>query len=154
MSDTDPTILEVYDAVLGAFKSAWDANAAAAIGASSTPSVEWPLQPEAQTPLAKGEAPWARVSLRHATSDQTTVGGLPGQTNFQSSGVVRVNIFVLASKRGLVDAALLGKVALDAFRGVRSGPVWFTGVRPQEVGVDGLWYQFDVTATFRYANNR
>jgi hypothetical protein len=149
MSDENPDVEEVYDHILGHFKEAWDAGTPAVNGGSVVP-VEWPDEPSTESPLNEGTTPWARVTVRHLDRRTTSIGGRVSE----SAGIVRVSVFVLAGKRGLVESARIGKVALDAFEGQRSGPVWFSDVLPKEVGVDGAWYQYDVTATFRYSNNR
>lgn len=145
-----PDIEQAHDAILGQFKSAWEAGSPAVSGSGVAPAVEWPDAPQAQTPLSKGTDPWCRVTLKHSKRGSTSIayGG-----RVESEGVVMVNIFVQAGKRGLAVAARLGKVALAAFEGQRAGDIWFSDVVPGEVGVDGAWLQLDVKAVFHYSNH-
>lgn len=153
MSTSGPDPEQVYDSILGAFRDRWQADTPA-LNEGTVPDVEWPDEPEAQTPLSKGTVPWARVTIKHGYRGVTTIGyGLPGQGRVAADGTVAVSIFVPAGKRGLAFAARLGKVAIAAFEGQRAGDVWFTDVMPEEVGVDGAWFQYNVKAKFHYDNH-
>ncbi len=149
---TGPDLEQVYDSICGQFLTAWEANTPALTG-STAPPIEWPDEPQTETPLSQGAGPWARVTIQHATRDVTSISTQPGQGRVAATGTVMVNIFVPSGKRGLAFAARLGKVALAAFEGQRAGDLWFTGVVPQEVGVDGAWLQYNVKATFHYDNH-
>jgi hypothetical protein len=144
-----PDLEAVHDAIFGQFQAVWLAGAADA-GGGSPPPIEWPDSPETATPLSQGADPWCRVTARHTKRGSTSIqyGG-----RVESEGVVMVNIFVPAGKRGLAVAARLGKVALAAFEGQRAGDVWFSDVVPGEVGVDGAWLQLNVKAIFHYSNH-
>jgi hypothetical protein len=148
-----PDLEQVYDTIFNQFLTTWEAQTPALNG-GVMPPIEWPDEPSPEVPLSKGKTPWCRIGARHQERYTTTIGyQLPGQGRVKAYGVVKVNIFVPAGKRGLAFAARLGKVAVAAFEGQRAGDIWFTDVVPQEVGVDGAWYQFDVKATFHYDNH-
>lgn len=143
-----------YDALFGQFLTVWQAQTPAVNG-NVVPEVIWPDSPEAaQTQLAKGELAWCRVTAKHDIRKISSIGfGGAGQGRIENHGTIMVNIFVPAGKRGLATAARLGKVALAAFEGQRAGDIWFTDVMPQEAGVDGPWFQYNVKARFHYDNH-
>lgn len=138
---------EARDAILDRFKAAWDANSAAHAD-GVVPPVEWPDEP-VDPPLSQGSVPWARVLVKHNVSGQTSLGEENGR-RFTRRGIVIVQVFTPAGKRGLLTGDRLGKVALDAFEGEESGDVWFRDAVQREIGVDGAWYQTNVTAEFQY----
>lgn len=149
-----PDFEAAYDEMFAAFFAKWQAGAPAVAG-GAVPEVVWPDSlPDMRTQLTKGSVPWCQVAAKHHVRGVTSIGfGLPGQGRVASSGTVMVNIFVPAGKRGLATAARLGKVALAAFEGQRTANVWFTDAVPEEVGVDGAWFQYNVKATFHYDNH-
>lgn len=157
MATYGPDLEQVYDSIFGCVRQAWLANTpalcAAAGYANQAPEVEWPDEPALQTPLSDGAGPWARVAARHSHREVSTISTLAGQGRVKAEGVVMVNIFVPAGKRGLTFASRLGKVVLEAFEGQRAGEVWFTEAVPEEVGVDGAWFQYNVKAKFHYDNH-
>jgi len=143
------TAEQARDYILAKFKAAWDANSPA-VNDGAAPPVEYPNMPQ-QPHLADGLVPWARVYVRHTSSDQSSLGAV-GQRRFTRYGIVTVQVFVPAGKQGLVRADRLGKVALDAFEGeeTSTGDVWFRSALCREVGVVDDWYQMNVTAEFTY----
>lgn len=141
-------IEEGRDAILDHFKAVWDAGTPALNGGAA-PVVEWPNLPLPEPPLSDGNKPWARIVVRHSNGEQRTLGGV-GARRFTRSGLVVVQVFVPAGKRGLVTGDRLGNVALSAFEGEQSGDVWYTDVVQREIGVDGNWHQTNVSATFQY----
>lgn len=147
-----PTILDAYDTIFGLFKAAWEANAYDVVG--FTPEIEWPAEPERATPLRDGDKHWARIAVKHDVRRSSSVSQSEGRHRIEAEGTVMVNIFVPVGKRGLTDAARLGKVAVDAFEGKRAGGIWFSEVSPEEAGVDGAWLQMNVKARFHYDNRR
>ena len=153
MATTGPDLEQVYDSIFGQFSTVW-ATGTPAVNGGAIPPIEYPDEPQTETPLSKSTVPWARIAAKHATRQTTTIGyTIPGQGRVEADGIVMVNIFVPAGKRGLALAARLGKVAITAFEGQRTGDVWFTDVVPEEVGVDGAWFQYNVKAKFHYNNH-
>lgn len=139
---------DAKDYILAKFKAAWDANTPALNG-GDVPPVEWPNMALADRPLSHGNVPWARVTVRHSTGFQSSLGEAPNR-RFTRLGVVQVQVFTPAGKRGSVTGDRLGKVALDAFEGEESGDVWFKNAVQTEAGIDGNWSQTLVTAEFEY----
>ena len=138
------------DVILDLFKTRWDADSAAVVG-GAVPELEYQNVDAGASPLSDGNVPWARVTVRHVTGAQRSMGGL-GNRVFQRRGVVTVQVFVPTGKQGLVLADRLGKVASDAFEGeeTATGSVWFRNVSYREVGIFGPWFQVNVTAEFEY----
>ncbi len=145
---------DAQDLIFAKFKAAWDAKSAAVNG-GAVPEVEWPNVERVDgngnplKPLSEGNKPWARITVRHSTGDQRTLGEV-GSRRFTRTGTAIVQVFVPAGKRGLVTGDRLGNVALDAFEGEESGDVWFKNVVQREIGVDGAWHQTNVYADFEY----
>lgn len=150
-----PDLEAAGDEMFAQFNAAWLAGAPLVADEGVAPEVMWPdSPPEMQTQLSKGTKAWCRVTAKHHKRGVTSIGfGMPGQGRVNSSGTIMVNIFVPAGKRGLAVAARLGKVALAAFEGQRTANIWFTDAVPEEVGVDGAWFQYNVKATFHYDNH-
>lgn len=144
------TYEEARDYILDKFKADWDANTPA-VNAGEVPSVEYQNVKPDKNPLSAGNKPWARITVRHATGEQRSMGP-PGGRIFTRRGVVTVQVFVPTGKQGLVLADRLGKVAADAFEGeeTSTGNVWFRNTTYREVGVDGNWFQVNALAEFEY----
>jgi hypothetical protein len=98
---------------------------------------------------------YARITVNHNTAPQVTLGGktsLGGSgERFRNFGIVTVQIFT-DSDDGLTTSDVLVKVALDAFRGQKTGEdrVEFRNTRMNEIGQDGPWHQTNVLAEFDY----
>lgn len=138
------------DFILAKFKTAWDANAAAANTVTgAVPDVEWPNVALPAPPLSSGNRPWARITVKHNQGWQRSLGEKGGR-RFTHRGQVTVQVFSPAGKQGLVPANRLGKVALDAFEGEESSDVWFQNAIQKEIGIDGNWVQVNVVADFQY----
>lgn len=124
--------------ILTLFKTAWDTTGHIALYeniAGDPPS----------TPI-----PWARISLRHRTGGQTAISGADGKRRYDREGVVTVQIFIPNGK-GLSQGYSLGKIVVDAFEGKATpSQIWFRDVINKEIGPDGEWFQFNVTAEFMY----
>lgn len=136
--------------ILGAFRTAWEANSGAVNG-GTVPSVHYPGMPFSPT----DGAAWGRIVIRHRTAEQATLQGdaLYGSgTRFEKFGDVTVQIFQpVQPNGGVVLGQELADVAKAAFEGERTANgIWFQNVVITEVGVDGPWFQFNVTASFRY----
>lgn len=142
------------DYIQDQFWEYWQANAKQ-VNNGVLPEVEWANIPREDSngkplkPLSEGNKPWARVTTRHNGGEQRAFGEPPNR-RFRRMGVVIVQVFTPAGKRGLVTGDRLGNVALDAFEGNMSGDVWFKNATQTEVGIDGAWYQVNVSAEFEY----
>ena len=89
---------------------------------------------------------WARVSLRHTTSRQATLGP-PGNRKFDRAVLVIVGLFddVDEGMRNLDEDA---QIAQGIFEGVSFDDLAFVGITPvREIGPDGAGkYQVNVEA--------
>ena len=95
------------------------------------------------------DTPWARLVIRHASSGQTSLGGL-GSRSFTREGTLIISIFT-PTGNGLSDSSVLAKIAEDAYEGVHSpNGVWFRDVNTQELGRDGQMFMTNTLATFEY----
>jgi len=95
-------------------------------------------------------SPWARVVLRHATSEQATLSGVAGNRRFRRSGSITVQIFTPVGE-GLPSDEDLPKIVQDAYEGVTTpGGVIFRSVAISEIGSDREWFQVNVVASFEY----
>lgn len=97
-----------------------------------------------------GKTTWARVTLEHTAGAQRTISQ-PTQL-YTQIGTLIVQVFVPAGS-GLGIAAQADPVALiqSALRGVQlAGGVFFMKVTPREVGIDGPWFQTNISAIFQY----
>lgn len=145
----------------GKFKTAWDANAATAIGASDTPAVltedTEPAVPVGSTPaptisdptggtrVVDPTEPYARYRARHTSGRTAAIG----RKLSQHAGQIVVQVF--HPRRGGVGKAkalALAKVVLDAYQGGSTPTVSYRNVALREIGASGPWYQVNVTAEF------
>lgn len=95
-------------------------------------------------------ATWARATLRHNTGFQATLAGETGQRRFRRTGTLVVQIFQPPGA-GLSLNPDLAKIVVDAYEGVTSaGGVIFRDVVPNEIGVDGGFFQTNVSVNFEY----
>lgn len=126
------------DEILTLFKTAWDTTGHPALYENL--AGEPPTTP----------VPWARISLRHGTGGQTALSGADGTRRYDRIGILTVQIFI-ANGKGLSEGYTLGKIVVDAFEGKTTpSQVWFRDVVNKEIGPDGEWFQFNVTAEFVY----
>lgn len=145
-----PTLTQARDEMLAAFYAQWKADTPAVTPAGTVPPVFWDGIPEEDAPPQ--DAPWARVVIRHGTSAQASLAGDSGSRRFERLGIIVVQVFVPLV---LTDPPTLGgnlaAVARRAYEGkTTDSGIWFRDVRAYEVGPDGPWYQWNVTAAFRY----
>lgn len=129
--------------ILGLFRTAW-------LGASQADNqVKYDNVGKSTTPPS-GDTPWARVILRHTTSEQGTLAGAVGTRRFDRKGILTIQIFVPPGK-GLAETVDLPKILQDAYEGVETANgAWFRDVVVNEVGPDGDFYQTNVVALFEY----
>lgn len=134
------TFEEAFDDMADMFKAAWDTtNLAAAYEDLAD-----------DDPLPKGDASWARFSVRHEESFQASMGAALNQRQFRRRGTITVQIFTPSGK-GLSERLTLAKVVSDAFEGRSSpGGVWFKNVKMNEIGRDGYFFQTNVLINFEY----
>ena len=137
-----------YDEILGLFRTAWVAGAGAYTG-GTIPHVFWEgLGVEGEKPQ---EAPWARVTIRHASGEQATLRGDAGLIRWRRSGIITIQVFFPLKLGGLAPSRSLARVAAAAYEGASTaGGAWFRNVRVTEIGPDGPWYNVNALAEFEY----
>lgn len=92
---------------------------------------------------------WVRLNIQFTAGSIQTLGGV-GERQFRNFGLVFVQIFTLAGKNP-VENDTLAKTAKDAFKGVQlAGGLWFRNTQITTVGIQGRWYQQNVSAEFIY----
>lgn len=122
----------------------------AAIDAVWAPTGKPIAYPNLAFTLPDGDVTWARVTIEHTAGFQRTISQ-PTQL-YSQLGVCIVQVFVPYGG-GLASAAQSDPVHLiqGALRGVQlPGGVFFMKVKPQEVGIDGPWFQTNVSGVFQY----
>lgn len=102
------------------------------------------------TPPPEGSLSWARVSIRHVSGTQATLGAAGGQRRWRQTGFLFVQLFTPLGDGLSKDDALV--IALQsALRGVTTpSGVILRNVRATEVGADGAWHQTNVVTEFEY----
>lgn len=127
-------IVDAREAIYQEFLTAW--------GATSP----FTFENEAYTPTAG--VSWVRLSVRHNTSLQDSIGGV-GNRKFERSGRVFIQIFTPLD-RGLRPADALTATARAIFEGVRVSGIVFYSPVIREIGPDGAWLQVNVECPFDY----
>lgn len=134
--------IDANDYMLGIFKAVWDAYPGA-------PGVEYPDMPGSPPTVDKL---WARVTVKHATGAQTSLGGV-GSRRFTATGFVWVQVFAPAGD-GSTGARTAAQAIVNAYRDARNSNVWFRNVMLVEMGGDGAFSRVDVKANFQYDDVR
>jgi hypothetical protein len=137
------------DEILGLFKAAWDAGAGTFNG-GTVPEVRYDGIGEAGPP--DGEAPWAKVTIRHGSSPQGSLSSGAGLVRYENGGTITVQVRYPLKSGGLNDNAKgLAEVARAAFRGkATASQVWFRNARINEVGAVDAYYLINVNVEFLY----
>ena len=100
--------------------------------------------------IPAGTTGWARITVRHATGTQASLSNRSGQRTWNRTGIVTVQIFTQFGKSQQLSD-LLSQIVEDAYDGAATpSNVWFRDTVGSEVGVDGEWFQVNVTSTFNY----
>lgn len=114
------------------------------------PMIIWQGIEEAQDPdTAKC---WARFTLKHLDSEQTTFGE-KGQRKFTRTGIITVQVFtpVATTGGGVTLAENISNVVRDAYEGVGTDSgIRFRNTRVAEIGITSGWYQYNITTNFEY----
>lgn len=136
------TLLQARDEILGALKTAWDADP----GSTGLPVLYSDTEEDVPATGA-----WARVTVQHNEGFQATLSNAVGARRFRRLGTVTVQVFTPHNEGGTLSDTL-ATVAKNAFEGVTTSPgrVIFRNVRVNEVGQDKEWFQVNVLADFEY----
>lgn len=130
---------EARQAIQEHFYSAWG-------GATPLTPIAW--DNKAFDPTIQNDD-WVRFSVQFVSGDQASLG-TPGDRRFRRFGLIFVQIFTKADA-GLVSSDTLGKIAVDAFEGISLvGNLWFRNVGLVTIGVEGKWFQQNISAEFQY----
>lgn len=114
---------------------------------------EW----EDETPVAyddvdftpDGDAPWARLTIKHAVGYQATAGA-PGSNRQRREGTIFVQIFTRPGGAGIKAMSLADRAA-DLFIGANEDGIYYFDTTVREVGTDQFgWNLTNVVTSFRY----
>jgi hypothetical protein len=134
------TMAAAVDEMLTLFKDVWDDTGHEVMYA------DVPLTQAQLTLIESGNAPWARVSVKHNLRSQKTIGA----RLFDNLGIVIVEVYTPKGD-GLTTARSLGTLVRNAFEGVSTpNGVWFRNTRVNEIGPDGHWSRVNVITEFEY----
>lgn len=118
-------------------------------GLTGEPLVPFALGDEVFDPP---DGPWVRVSVRHTTSSQETMGRI-GNRRFERPGILTVQGF-MPPETGEDVMDFVMECARAAFEGRKVGAaaIQFNAVTIQEIGVidNGRWYASNAEAPFVY----
>lgn len=141
------TLATARDEIYALFNVTWVAETPPIT--TTVPPIAWegvPFTP----PTA---APWAAITIRHTAGGQATLtGGLGDGVRFNKVGTINIAVWTPnEAGEGVAVAEQLALVAKKAFEGqATASQVWFRDVVAREVGPDGPWFQWNVTASFTY----
>ena len=135
-------LLDRTDEILDVVENAWQANAAAINGDEA--KLCFPLRGDDNPGAWPGS--WARVTVK-----DTDAGNYAFGRRYINVGTLFVNIFVPKKRKSAGTVAQkLAEMVRDAIRAHQNGDVVFDRVRPQFVGTDGEWMQYNVLADFEW----
>jgi hypothetical protein len=144
------TYMQAIDDILTKFKTAWDTTGFEVI----YPDV--PLT-AAQTALIEGTGdlePWCRVTIRHGSRRQKTLGADPNSRIFDNNGIAFFEVYTTTGDGGVL-AYQLSEVVRNAFEGISTpNGVWFRDCVAEETGLEGMWSRRNVTCAFEYDDRR
>ncbi len=125
-------------AVQGYFKEKWKVA-----GNPITP-IAWP-----DVQFTKPSGTWVRFSMKNNDAFQASIGSV-GSNYFRRVGIVTIQIFA-KENGGAVDCRTKADLAANAFMDNDLSGFEFTNVNARDIGPDGHgWYQWNVTAEYRY----
>jgi len=132
------TFDEARDAMLAAFKAAWDPRVALYADVPGEPPTD--------------SVVWARVKVLHAVGRQGSLTGGLGTVKYERQGILWIQVFspVGDGNKAGYDAA---QCLVNAYQAAR-GSIWYRNIRMDEMGTDGAFERFDVKADFEYTDVR
>lgn len=96
--------------------------------------------------------PWVRLVVRHAASQQASLGGV-GNRKFDREGLVLIQVFGRLD-RGTKEVDDLAEKALAIYEGKTIDQIWFTSVVINEIGPLEGWYQINLDAQFTWTEKK
>ena len=146
--------VEFYDAtnaIVSRLNTAWQANAAAAVGSSAVPELvhTWVDRSGYGDIERPDNLPWGRVSVRHNDANPRSIGK---RYIAERTGICWVECRVFFEDGTAGPKALkLAEIAHSAYEGARIDKIWFPRVVLREVGKEnGRWQRVDVLAYFKW----
>lgn len=134
------------DAILGRFKTQWDADTPAIT--TTIPPIDWENVKDIVHPSP--QVPYARVTMADIETKIHSLGGIGGRL-YHTTGTVVVEVFVPWGIKGRVTADALGNVVMEAFLGKTAGDeVRFEDVSGHPLGVVDGMYANRVVAFYNY----
>jgi hypothetical protein len=111
--------------------------------ANITP-IAWP-----DLPFVPPHGTWVRFSMKNNIGAQESIGS-PGSNLYRRRGVVAIQVFQKAGQAS-TEARKKSDVAVNAFMANQLPGFTFENVNARDIGPDGAgWYQWNVTAEYRY----
>lgn len=132
------TVVEAVDTMMQAFASAWGNTG--------------PIAYENKAFTIPENTVWCRAVVRHAQSRQTTLTDESGYKRFGVYGAFIVQMFFPLGN-GTESAYNVSETLANALRKHKS-QVTFQNVTWEEVGPDGKFFMFKLTAQFEYTQVR
>lgn len=140
-------IVSATDLIIKAFTTVWAAGSPSIVGGAAPAIVTEAIEQSLKPHPSDGNAPWVRITVRHATGQSAALGN----HKFAKTGTVFVQIFVPFKDGSAYSVAqALAKLAASAYEGERAGGVTFPAVATPERGRDGTFYRCDCIAEFVY----
>jgi hypothetical protein len=141
--------IQAREEILTMFHTAWTAQAGVLVG-GNPPKILWQGKEEITPPLT--DLGYARVTVLHNRSQQSSLAGEVGSIRWTRSGLVIIQCFgPINTGRGLDTSLALAKIAKDAFEGKSSpGGIWFRRCGINEIGPSNGWFQVNASAEFTY----
>lgn len=132
------TVAQAVDLMMQSYANAWGANG--------------PIAYENKPFKIPDDSVWCRVVVRHAASRQATLTDSTGYKRFDVYGAYIAQIFFPLGK-GTESAYNVIETLANALRKQKS-QVTFRNVSWEEVGPDGKFFMFKLSAQFEYSQVR
>lgn len=129
-------IKEAKKAVVDAFLTAWNDQTEVALD-------NHPFDSERD-----GLTSWVRAVVRNVGGGQRTLGPV-GNRKYDRDANFIVQVFT-ESGRGSGPADTLAQAVIDAMEGKTIDQIYLFDAVSTEIGVEGRWYQVNVTVAIRY----
>lgn len=138
---------EAVDEIFTMLNTSWLTNSLNVV--EQVPEILWQGRSYGAPPV---DACYARASVKHNTSLQTSLASDVGTRRFTRYGIVLIQVHVpIGIRNPLTTARKLGKIALDVFEGRSSpGGIWFRNCRLNEIDPTDGWQPVNVVAEFSY----
>lgn len=92
---------------------------------------------------------WARVTVRHGTGGQSSLGDQTGTRKWRIAGTLYISVFSPVGDGNTQGYNAAEEVA-DAYRVAKNGCVWYRNHRIREIGDDSAETHTQFTCEFEY----